>query len=149
MVVIYMPFSKCLSLTHWGRDKMAAIFQTHSNAFSLYENVRISLKISLKFVPKGPINNCPSLVQMMDWRRPGDKPLSEPMMGRLLMHICITRPQGVKDLYKMAHVGVWWLQINTLGPDIKWPPFSNAFFLIKMYEFQLRFHLTCFRMNFN
>ena len=35
-------------------------------------------KISLKFVPKGPINNNPALVQVMAWRRPGDKPLSEP-----------------------------------------------------------------------
>ena len=28
----------------------------------LNENVRISIKISLKFVPKGPINNIPALV---------------------------------------------------------------------------------------
>ena len=28
----------------------------------LNENVRISIKISLKFVPEGPINNIPSLV---------------------------------------------------------------------------------------
>ena len=31
------------------------------------------------FVPKGPINNIPALVQMMAWRRSGDKP-SEPMV---------------------------------------------------------------------
>ena len=31
----------------------------------------------------------------MAWRRPGDKPLSEPMMVRLLTHICVTRPQWV------------------------------------------------------
>ena len=61
----------------------------------LYENVRISIKISLKFVPKGPINNIPSLVQMMAWRLPGDKPLSEPLMVKLLTHICVTRPQWV------------------------------------------------------
>ena len=46
----------------------------------LNENVWISIKISLKFVPKGPINNNPALVQIIAWRRPGDKPLSEPMM---------------------------------------------------------------------
>ena len=28
----------------------------------LNENVRISIKISLKFVPKGPINNIPALI---------------------------------------------------------------------------------------
>ena len=62
----------------------------------LNENVRISIKVSLKFVPKDLINNNPALVQIMAWRRSGDKPLSEPMMVSLLTHICITRPQWVK-----------------------------------------------------
>ena len=43
----------------------------------LNENVRISIRISLKFVPKGPINNIPALVQIMAWRRSGDKWVSE------------------------------------------------------------------------
>ena len=38
------------------------------------------MKISLKFVPKSPINNITALVQKMAWRRIGDKPLSEPIM---------------------------------------------------------------------
>ena len=59
------------------------------------ENARILIEISLKFVPKGPISNIPALIQIMAWRRPGDKPLSEPMMVSLLMHICVTRPQWV------------------------------------------------------
>ena len=46
----------------------------------LNKNVRLSIKISLKFVPKGTINNIPTLVQIMAWRRTGNKPLSEPMM---------------------------------------------------------------------
>ena len=41
---------------------------------SLNENVAISIKISLKFVHKGQINNIPALVQIMAWRRSGDKP---------------------------------------------------------------------------
>ena len=57
------------------------------------ENNRISIEISLKFVPKGLFNNIPALVLIMAWRRPGDKPLSEPMMVRSLTHICVTRPQ--------------------------------------------------------
>ena len=65
----------------------------------LNENVWIPNKISMKFVPKGPINNIPSLVQIMAWRRPGDKTLSEPMMVSSLTHICITRPQWVKHDY--------------------------------------------------
>ena len=36
--------------------------------------------ISLNFVLKGQINNIPSLVQIMAGRRPGEKPLSEPMI---------------------------------------------------------------------
>ena len=61
----------------------------------LNENVWIPIKISLKFVPRGPINNIPALVQIMGWRRPGDKPLSGPMMVRLPTHIYVTRPQWV------------------------------------------------------
>ena len=76
-----------LELTHWGQDKMVAISQmTITNA----------INISLKFVSKGQIYNIPSLVQIMAWRWPGDKPLSEPMMVSLLKHTCITRPQWVK-----------------------------------------------------
>ena len=51
--------------------------------------------MSLKFLPKGPNNNIPSLFQIMAWRRSGDKPLSEPMMISWLTHICVTRPQWV------------------------------------------------------
>ena len=63
------------------------------------ENVWISIQVSLKFVPKGPINNITALVQIMAWRRPGDKPLSEPMMIISMTHICVTRPQWVKGLH--------------------------------------------------
>ena len=52
----------------------------------LNENVSILIKISLKFVPKGPINNIPALVQIMASRHPGDKPLSEPVMVSLQTH---------------------------------------------------------------
>ena len=33
----------------------------------------------------------------MVWRRPDDKPLSEPMIFTLLAQIYVTRPQSVKD----------------------------------------------------
>ena len=59
------------------------------------ENIHILIKISLRFVPKAPINNIPALVETMAWSRPDDKPLSEPMMVSLLTHICVTRPQWV------------------------------------------------------
>ena len=62
----------------------------------LNENAWISLKNSLKFVPKVRISNIPALVQIMAWRRPGDKPLCEPVMVNLLTQICVPRPQWVK-----------------------------------------------------
>ena len=64
----------------------------------LNENEWISPSISLKCVPKVRINNIPTLVLIMAWRRPGDKPLSEPMMVSLLTHICVIRPQWVNAL---------------------------------------------------
>ena len=48
----------------------------------LNENVWIPVEISLKFIPKSLINNIPALVQIMVWRRTGDRPLYEPMMTR-------------------------------------------------------------------
>ena len=62
---------------------------------SLNDNVWISIKTSLKFVPRGSIDNNPTLFQIMAWRRTGDKPLSETMLVLLLTHICVTRPQWV------------------------------------------------------
>ena len=40
------------------------------------ENVWISIDISLKFIPKGPIDNIPAMVQVMAWCWSGDKPFS-------------------------------------------------------------------------
>ena len=53
---------------HFADDIFKSIF--------LNENAGILLKIPLKFVPKVRISNIPALVQIMAWRRPGDKPLS-------------------------------------------------------------------------
>ena len=44
------------------------------------EKFCISIWISLKFVPRDPINNRPALVQVMAWCRTDDKPLPEPML---------------------------------------------------------------------
>ena len=87
---------------------------------SLNENVWIPIKISLKFVPKGPINNIPALVQIMAWCRPGNKPLSEPMMVSLPTHICVTRPQWVNTWKScqilwdcVCHVTWWYHDMET------------------------------------
>ena len=60
---------------HFADDILKCIF--------LNENVCILIKISLKFLSYGPINITVALVQIMVWCRPGDKPLSEPMVVRL------------------------------------------------------------------
>ena len=76
---------------HFADDIFKSIF--------FNENIRISLKISLKFVPNFRINNITALVQIMAWYRPGDKPLSEPVMVSLLTpHEYVTRPQWDKAL---------------------------------------------------
>ena len=72
---------------HFTDDIFKCIFLTG--------NVWIAIKISFKFVPKIQINNIPTLVQIMAWCGPGNKPLSELMLLSLLTHICITRPQWV------------------------------------------------------
>ena len=59
------------------------------------DNVRISIKTSMKFVPKGPTNNIPVLFRIMASHRSGDKSLSEPKMVRLSTHICVTQPQWI------------------------------------------------------
>ena len=60
---------------------MVAIFADNiSKCIFINEKFCISIRISLKFVPKGPIDNNPALVKIMAWCRTGDKPLSEPML---------------------------------------------------------------------
>ena len=85
---------------HFPDDMFKCIF--------LNENVWITIKVSLTFVPKGPINNIPALIQIMAWRRSGHKPLPEPMMVSLPTHICITRPQWVNSLSLISYQAITW-----------------------------------------
>ena len=82
----------------------------------LKENVKIAIKMSLKLVPKGTINNNPSLVQIMAWHRSGEKPLSEPMMVSLLTHICVTRPQRVNECPMSGTFNSWSVCVILLNP---------------------------------
>ena len=50
----------------------------------LNENDRILIQISLKYVPRSPINNKPALVQVMAWQQTGYKPLPGPMMTQFI-----------------------------------------------------------------
>ena len=97
-LITNFKFFNTLRLRQNGRHFPDDIFK----CIFFNENIWISIKTSLKFVPEGPINNIPSLVQIMAWRRQGDKPLSEPMTFRLLTHICFIWPQCVKPIAFMS-----------------------------------------------
>ena len=116
---------------HFAADTFKRIF--------MFENVIISIKISLKFVPKGPITNIPALVQIMAWRRPGDKPLSEAMMVSLLTHICVTRPQWVNYQWRI-HCCL--TPAKGYGKPCPLAPLSH------MRDFELlKFKLKCFILS--
>ena len=74
-----------LHCTHRGRDKMAAISHTtFSKAFSWMKMYEFRLRFHWSLFR---INSISVFVQIMAWRRPGDKPLSEPMVVILLTHL--------------------------------------------------------------
>ena len=83
---------------HFADDIFKCIF--------VNEDVWIPIKNSLKFVSMCPINNILALVQIMAWRREGDKPLSEPMLVSLPTHIWVTRPQWVKATLKIGLISM-------------------------------------------
>ena len=67
-------------LTHLTLDKMATILAGNIyKCIFLNENDKILIQLSLKFVPRSPIDIKPALVQVMAWCQTGDKPLPEPM----------------------------------------------------------------------
>ena len=67
-------------LTHLPLDKMAAVLTPFFKCIFLNEKFCTVIRISLEFVPKGPIDNKWALVQVMASRQTGDKPLSELML---------------------------------------------------------------------
>ena len=73
---------------------MAAILAQDNFKWKSFFNeyYRIPIRISLRFVSKGPIDIKPTLVQVMAWRRIGDKPLTE------LIQTQFTDALGVDEL---------------------------------------------------
>ena len=65
-------------VTHWGRYKMTAIYQTtFSNAFSWMKMYKFRLRFQWSLFPI----NIPALVQIMAWCRPGNKPFSQAIIA--------------------------------------------------------------------
>ena len=113
---LWCEIARCSINTLRPRQNGRRFADDTSKRIFLNENVWIPIKISLRCVPKGPINNIPALVQIMAWRRSGDKPLSEPMVDSLPTHICVTRPQWVNGFSKPTIDSTYYLYI-VLGPS--------------------------------
>ena len=69
------------------------------------EKLCILIWIPLNFVPMGPIDNESTSVQVMAWRRTGDKPLPEPM----LIHFVDVALEGEE----LNLINIWQLHVNT------------------------------------
>ena len=81
--IFYTELTYACVLTHLSLDKMAAILADDIfKGIFLNETDKIPIQISLKLVPRSPIDNKSALVRVMAWRRTGDKPLPEPMMSQ-------------------------------------------------------------------
>ena len=74
-----------------------------STCISLNENFWIKEK-SLTYVLYGLIDNMAALVQIMAWRRTGEKALSEAVMVCLLTHMCVSLPQWGKKKYLISDI---------------------------------------------
>ena len=94
--------------------------------FPEWKCMNLNNKMSLKLVPKGPINNIPALFQIINWCRLGDKPLSEAMLGdktssepmivNLLTLIFVSRPQWVKHKHNYCTR----IEVILLLPQYQW-----------------------------
>ena len=124
---------KILRPRQYGRHFPDDIFK----CIFMNKNVWISIKMSLNFVPKGTINNIPSLFQIMACRLVDTKPLSEPMMVSFLMHICVTWLQWVKTHGIYRDIG-WPLWMTSSSSQIYYRFLYNHFSYKEAYStFQL------------
>ena len=143
--IIQPIFQGFIKLTHWGRDKMATIFQTpFSNGFSRMKMYEFLSNFHLSFESRGPINNIRALFQIMAWRRPGNKPLSETMMVSLLRNICITLPQWV-NLVGVMTIITW--KHNTMAVDAVAPCIArpSTAIVLTLGQTGLTFHEEAFQ----
>ena len=65
------------------------------------------------------------MVQILAWRRSGDKPLSEPVMVCLLTRICVTRPHWVNPdnrcgVYRIIPIDLIWIHVHQSRVMTQW-----------------------------
>ena len=107
------------------------------NRLSVNENVRISIKFSLKFVPKGQINNIPAIFQatshylnqwwLVYWRIYASLGLNELRIWcNFVWNTSISQsmllPLTHWDMYEM----VWWYFTNDILENIQWFRLQNV-----------------------
>ena len=83
------------------------------------ESVWISITISLKFVPKGPIDYKSALVQVMAWHRTGEKPLPESILTQLI-HRRIYTALGGNKITKLGRYFHWGLVHPVQSASLCW-----------------------------
>ena len=81
----------------------------------------------------------------MAWRRPGDKPLSEPRMESLLTHICVIRPQWVNKDVKIMDIYSYWIYIHLPSTYLCLIPITDhtspSVKTTRIYNQEICFHL--------
>ena len=97
-----------------------------------------------------------TMLQLMACCQPGNKPLAEPVMVRLLMHICITQPQWVLHYCKLLY---WysWFSSYLNDQDITFLLWIKRFIIIcqvnivkkKMCFFVLGCLVICIGLKYN
>ena len=94
-----VPLSRqhCLIINTMRPSQSGSLFPDDIFKYiSMNENVWISNKIEPKFVPKGSINNIPTLVQIMAWHHQVTSHYLKQWWSSFMTQICVTWPQWVK-----------------------------------------------------
>ena len=104
--LIRPPWTKCPPFSRW-----------HFQMYFLEWKFCISSQISLKSVPKDPIDDKSALVQVMAWCQRGNKPLPETMHTQftkdclILMSLCLSHHWFIQEftiLLETSHQRNWW-----------------------------------------
>ena len=100
------------------------------------ENVWMLKKFSLKFVPKGLVSNIAALVKILTRCRPGDKPLSEPMMVSWLMNVCVRSQLLIFscDVDNIAENEIIHLMILLESIIWKFADYMDWYFIIQVFN---------------